>query len=356
MADNFVLQETLADALARSGNTKGAIKIYVFLIKKYVEQGDFFKAENLRDRIVQTDGMAIAEIVYTAEVIDKAKSMAITPEIRSVWSKLNEYFSDSEVDALYYSMYEKKYNAYEYIYRQGDKNDALFFISSGLVNSSFKRNSEDFLLQSFGPGSIAGHDSFFFISLCTSSLVTAAPTKINILTNDAVSKMKDNHAGILPKLKSYCMGLKKPSMMLNYMMLARREHVRFRAKGKVLFSVITSEGKCISNELRGELSDISLGGLSFYIRTANEDQARTLLDRRLMMRFGIPTDNGEGNAEKTGRIRGVIARMFHDYSLHIKFDELLDNEFEIFIKRYEDQIQQEELYLELSSETPSIRK
>ena len=351
MAENLVLQEKLAETLVRSGNSNSAIKIYVSLIKKYVELRDFCKAESLRDRILIADGMAVAEIVQTAEIIDKAKRMTIAPEIRSVWSKLNDYFSGAEVDALYYSMYEKLYAPYEYIYRQGDKNNSLFFISEGHVNSAFIKDREECLLQSFGPGSIAGHDSFFFISVCTSSLMAVAPTKINVLTNDAVTRIKENHAGIFPKLKSYCLGLKKPQVILDNMGLARRGHTRFRAKGKVFFSVITLEGKSISNELRGELADISLGGLSLYIRTANEEQARTLLDRKLFMRFGIPTNKGDKKAERTGLIRGVIARMFHDYSLHIKFDDLLDKEFELVIQRYDDQIQNAEINAEFSGDS-----
>lgn len=354
MAENLGLQETLAEALAHSGNSNGAIKIYVSLIKKYVDIRDFCKAESLRDRIILIDGMAVAEIVYTAEIIEKAKSMTIAPGVRRAWAKLNDYFSDSEVDALYFSMHEKLYSPYEYIYRQGDKNNSLFFINEGHVNSAFKKNKEECLLQSFGPGSIVGHDSFFFISVCTSSVIAIAPTKINVLTNDAASKIKDTHSGIFPKLKSYCLGLKKPHAMLDNLGLARRAHTRFRTKGNILFTVITSDGKTISAELRGDLADISLGGLSFYIKTANEDQARRLLDKKLVMRFGIPTDKGDKKAERTGLIRGVIARMFHDYSLHIKFDTMLDNEFEHIIKKYDDQIQAVEVNADFSGAVPVL--
>lgn len=328
MAEDLTLQERLAETLAFSGNTKGAVRIYVALIKKYARMRDIERAEAIREKMLHTDSMAVSEIVETAGIIENARSQAIPSYLRKNWAKLNDHFSETETEALYYSMQERIFNPCEYIYTQGDRNDSLYFISEGRANSFFLKGREECVLQTLGPGSVAGHDSFFLISVCTSSLVALTPSRINVLTSDSLKRITDVHTGLISKLKSYCLGLKKPHELLKQKGLARRSNTRFKINGIIFFSVINLEGKKITNELRGEMADVSLGGLSFYIKTSDEDQARKLLNKRLHMKFRIPFLKDGSRAERTGLIRGVIANMFHDYSLHIKFDELLDSKIE----------------------------
>lgn len=336
MAEDLILQERLAEALAFSGNTSGAVRIFVSLIKKYAGLKDIEKAEAIREKLLHTDSMAVSEIVETAEIIENARSQAIPSYLRKSWAKLNDHFSETETEALYYSMQERIFSPYEYIYTQGDRNDSLYFISEGQANSFFLKGREECILQTLGPGSIAGHDSFFLISVCTSSLVALTPSKINVLTSDSLKRITPTHGGLIPKLKSYCLGLKKPHELLRQKGLARRAHTRFKINGIIIFSVINLEGKKVTNELRGEMADVSLGGLSFFIKTSDETQARKLLNKRLHMKFRIPVLKDGSKSERTGLIRGVIANMFHDYSIHIKFDELLDSSLEqVLIKEAE---------------------
>lgn len=327
LAEDLVFQEKLADALALNGNINGAIKIIVPLIKKYASMCNICKAEKLHEKLVEIDSLAVAEIIETAELIESIKKTAVPPYLRKAWSFLEDFLSEKETDALFYSMKEIILKPNEFVYRQGEKNEALYFISEGRFNSFFLKGSEEVPLQILGPGSVAGHESFFLITVCTSSLMALTTSKINVITGDALEKIEPIHSGMVPKLKGYCLGLKRPQALLTKG-LVRRAHTRFKIAGIIFFSIVTSEGRRLTNELRGELADISLGGLSFFIKTTSENQARKLLNSKLIMKFVIPTSNGKYRTERVGRIRGVIAKMFHDYSLHIMFDELLDADLE----------------------------
>ena len=102
-------------------------------------------------------------------------------------------------------------------------------------------------------------------------------------------------------------------------------HKRYKMdRRRMGFTIISNEGKPLTREHRGELADVSRGGLSFYIRTSNRDQAKQLLGRKVFVKFDLPTTQGAYSVERTGKIIGVISQMFTDYSVHVKFDRQLD--------------------------------
>lgn len=324
-------QEAEVDKLVAEGNKEGAIKLLLALIRECVEKKNFPKAEALRERIFSIDDMALSEIVEAAEIIEKAKTNAIAPSFGDLWGGVKEYFTDEEINAIYYSVEVKSFTPDEYLCRQGEPGSSLYFIMDGQVKSVFTKGRQEILIQTLKPGAIAGADSFFSISVATTSLAAITTVKAAILTDEAMQGIKVKYPTVLPKLKDYCLSLDRAHELLAQKGLNRRSHERFKIGGTLRFFVVNDENKIITNEHRGELSDVSLGGVSFYIRTANRDQARNLLGRRLLLRFGLPTQKGLLSAERTGVITGVISHMFNDYSVHVKFDKLLDSRVEQLI-------------------------
>jgi hypothetical protein len=72
------------------------------------------------------------------------------------------------------------------------------------------------------------------------------------------------------------------------------------------------------------LSDISVGGMCFFIKTPNADTARKLLGRRLQLTFGIPGEDGAPRkTTRIGKVLGVNYMMQSDYTVHIRFVERL---------------------------------
>lgn len=325
------LQESEALRLAAEGDTKSAINILVSLVKECVEKKNFARAEAIREKIFEIDDMALSEIVETAEIIERAKSKSIDQTFMDVWKCFKDVFTDEEINAIYYATETKNYSPDEYLCHQGDAGNSLYFIIDGQIKSVFTKGRQEMLIQTLGPGAIAGTDSFFSISVATTSLAAITLSKVAILTDDALQTIKNKYPGILPKLKDYCLSFDRAHELLSQKGLNRRVHERFKISGTLRFFVINGEGKIISNEHRGELSDVSLGGISFYVRTANREHARNLLGRRLMLRFGLPTQKGLLSAERTGVITGVISHMFNDYSVHVKFDKMLDSRVEQLI-------------------------
>ena len=74
---------------------------------------------------------------------------------------------------------------------------------------------------------------------------------------------------------------------------------------------------------KGELSDISVGGLSFFIKTSKEETARLLLGRSLNLKFTLATGVSQLKIDQNGTVIGVRYHLLKDYSLHIKFDRML---------------------------------
>lgn len=328
---DILLQESEVAKLVAEGDIKGAVALLVSFVKEFAASNDFAKAEAFREKIFEIDDMALSEIVETAEIIEKAKTQAIDPSFSDFFIGNKDFFSEEEINAIYYATVIKTFTPDEYLCQQGEAGDSLYFVISGQIKSVFTKGRQEMLIQTLGPGSIAGADSFFSISVSTTSLAAITTAKVGVLSDEAVQSIKSKNPTILPKLKDYCLSFDRAHDLLVQKGLNRRNYERFKINGTLRFYVINNEGKIISNEHRGELSDVSLGGVSYYIRTANSAHARTLLGRRLLLRFGLPTQKGLLSAERTGVITGVISHMFNDYSVHVKFDKLLDSRVEQLI-------------------------
>jgi hypothetical protein len=91
-----------------------------------------------------------------------------------------------------------------------------------------------------------------------------------------------------------------------------------------MIQLLGAFGKPLGRAFKGELSDISIGGLSFTIRITKKENARLLLGRKMNIKFVIPLGTSKQKIDKNGTVIGVRSHPFDDYSIHIKFDELLD--------------------------------
>ena len=103
----------------------------------------------------------------------------------------------------------------------------------------------------------------------------------------------------------------------------RRQAVRYPVALIVKHALIEETGEVSKRSFKGEITDISSGGLSFYIRVSRQENARLLLGRNLQSH--IPVDEGQMVACR-GKI--VAVRFQQDiernYSVHIQFDEPLE--------------------------------
>ena len=80
----------------------------------------------------------------------------------------------------------------------------------------------------------------------------------------------------------------------------------------------------IGKSFKGLLSDISVGGLSFEIRISKEETARLLLGRKISVAFNYTKHIPNISIDQIGTIVGIYPFPFEDYSIHVKFDKMLD--------------------------------
>ena len=311
--------EKLVDKYVAQARTEEAVKLLFKLIVRYAKEKNFQKAESLRDKLFEVDAMALTEIIKSAEIIEQEKSEAMDQNHMTIWSDLYETLTPDESNTLYFALKKKAYGPDEPLFSQGEKNTRLYFIEQGQLRLFYGHNSTEKLLRTLTPGTVAGEDTFFSITVCTSSLTTLSPVTLHYLDQELLHKWQVEHPGLASKLETYCSRQARAHRdLLKEKGIERRSHKRVGLKGSIKFHVLNAAGKPIGRAFKGDLSDISVGGLSFYIKTANRKNALMLLGRNLNVRFAIPMGQSGVETRQQGTIIAVINHLFSDYSIHMK--------------------------------------
>ena len=87
--------------------------------------------------------------------------------------------------------------------------------------------------------------------------------------------------------------------------------------------LVASDGSGTGQVARGELLDISQGGISFVLRFHRKEYATELLGRNIKM--VIRPENSLSPIERTGKVKAVRNYDFvgNDYSVHVEFDSIM---------------------------------
>ena len=104
----------------------------------------------------------------------------------------------------------------------------------------------------------------------------------------------------------------------------RRSHRRVKASGKVFTHLLDASQIPMEKAINGVLSDISAGGLSFNIKASTEETARMLLGRNVNTQINIQAGDFQHNIDRNGTVVAVQYHLFNDYSVHVKFEENLN--------------------------------
>ncbi len=300
-----------------------AVKLLFELIVKYAKNKDFSKAELLREKLYKVDPMALNQIVESGEIIEAEKSDFIDQNHIKTWKKLYSRLTSEETNTLFYSLKEATYGPDKTLIRQGDINNNLYLINRGQLKIFYRTKDREIFLKPLGPGDTAGEDTFFSSTVCTTSLTTLSDVKLNYLTKDILAKWDVDFSSLASKLRNFCLELEKVSDLLKKKGEDRRLQNRINISGAVLIQLIDNSGSTIGKTIKGNLSDISAGGLSFFIKTAREKVARMLLGRKLNIKFILVLGQGRYEIEKNASVLAVHYHLSNDYSIHLKFEGLL---------------------------------
>lgn len=293
------------------------------LYEKCLEEArekNFDTAEMLRDRILEVDPNALAEVIKAGEKIEEERSSTITSTHISIWQDLYDSLTTEEFNALYYSLKSKEYTSGDVIVEQGTNSPFLFFINSGQARLTCWRDNEEVFLKKVGAGEIVGAGPFFDVSIWTVSLTALGKTNIHILEREKFLEILDQFPGIEPCLHEHCLKSETIPQLLEMSGEDRRGHPRYPVSLIVKHSLLDEFGNPGMRSFNGEIADFSSGGLSFYIRISRKENARLLLGRGI--KTSIPIGKGK-TIVCTGQIVAVRFQSYldSDYSVHVQFNE-----------------------------------
>ncbi|MEE9496911.1 MAG: cyclic nucleotide-binding domain-containing protein [Desulfobacterales bacterium] len=315
-------QENLLETYIKENKKELAVELLFNLITQNAKARDFSKAEALREKLFEVDSMALKAIVESAEIIEAEKMAAVDPIHLDTWSHLYEELTKEETLALYYEMKAADFEVEEIIFHQGELNSNLYFIATGRLNMIYRKGNHGILLKSLGPGDIAGEDTFFTRSTCTTSLVAHSRVKLNFLEKSVLQKWQADAPNLNNKLHDYCLKLEPLKDLLQKKQLERRAHNRYAVLGDAAVQITDPpEGKAF----KGELSDISASGVSFVINTSPQS-AELLLGCQLSLEFMLPQVSAELRINQNGSIIGVHSQLFNEYLINVKWDQPLSDD------------------------------
>jgi hypothetical protein len=93
-----------------------------------------------------------------------------------------------------------------------------------------------------------------------------------------------------------------------------------------------SSGIPVGESIIGALSDISEGGMSFYLNIKKERITKMFIEPGLNLKFSLIVGDSEQRFDLNGTMVAAIPH-YYDYSIHVKFDSRLDKQVIEGVKR-----------------------
>ncbi|TKB27045.1 cyclic nucleotide-binding domain-containing protein [Desulfopila sp. IMCC35006] len=310
--------------LLHQGKKGDAIALMLAQIEICAHKKQFDMAEHLRDWILQADSTALREIILAAEIIEEQKNLSISDAYRAVWAKLAGKLSTEEFSSLYHAMVHKHYKTGEIVVDQGQFVSTLFFIDRGKVQLFSASHGGEYALKTLDAGEIFGAETFFDISIWTMS-ARSLGADISQLTWDRLLSLKESCPAIRTKLMDYCNQFKLTNITFDKPGTTRRRFERVKISGKVAVALVKNIGEESLFGTKGNLIDISRGGLAFSLRFSKKKNAVALLGQDVNVT--VRTDLSPHSVQRKGVIKAVQCHDFvgNDYTIHMEFQETLSS-------------------------------
>ena len=321
-------RENRVEELIREGDTKEAVQALYQLILDCAGQGEFDRAESLRERLYEVDPMAIREIAQSGEIIEQKKSESLDPEHRELWSELYSRLSQEEANTLYYSLKTVRFNSDAHILREGETDRSLYFVEKGQLRLTFPKGERVMHLATLGPGEILGEDTAFArTSERTYSATALTPVDACVLQPEALDQWDVEAKNLRAEIYDFCFQKTRIPQLLEEHKLDRRDSPRVRVQGTMAARVLNETGKPVSRPFKGEIRDLSSGGLAFSNSFKREETALSLLGRRIAVMCKLRAGGQRMDVKKLARVVGTRAHPFSEYSFHLRFDRPVSREF-----------------------------
>lgn len=318
-------EELRIKKLLKDGQKQEAVAIILQHIEAAAQQKKFDRAERLRNTLIQIDSMLLSEIIRAAEIIEEHKQSSIPAEHLETWRSLVDLLGDEEFAALYHVMTLKQYNKGEMVVRQGAFLSQLFFVNSGQIQLHALVKGSEVPLKTVGRGEVVGGRTFFESSVWTVS-ARSLGAEIFTLPRKQLIRLQDTYPSIESKLIDFAAHFISANALFQKTKRNRRRFERKAIEGRAVAALLDANNTNTGIEMKGDLFDISRGGVSFCVHISKKENAEKLFRRRI--RVGIPV--GRGVNKKYHYHCGVIVAIrghhvvSNEYSLHVQFDTHLD--------------------------------
>ncbi len=315
-------QEEKIFRLCARGHKDEAKKQLLELVVACARRKDFLEAERLQERLYEIDPLALTEIITSSEIIEQEKAQAVEPDFAVIWKTLRQALTPGEFTTLYHSLIERNYLPGEVLVNQGDQCEALFFINQGRVTALHRQKGREIYIRDLEPGALVG-ENFFTASFWTVTLVSATPVRAALLERSQQENWQENFPGLAGKLQAWYGKHGAISSHFFRKQACRRCHERYPLSRKITFQLFDPGGRLIKRAFRGDLMDISRGGLSFLVRITNKKKSQILLGRQVQIRIS-PRSAGDALV-LGGTILAVhpFSLLDRDYALHVGFGKPL---------------------------------
>ncbi len=322
-ADQVPVGSEIQDLLNR-GKKCEAIALMLAQVDICAHKKQFDMAEQLREWILQTDSTSLHEIILAAEIIEEQKNRSISDAYRAAWAKLAGKLSTEEFSSLYHAMVHKHYKTGEIVVDQGQFVSTLFFVDRGKVQLFSASHGGEYAMKTLEAGEIFGAETFFDISIWTMS-ARSLGADISQLTWDRLLNLKESNPALRTKLMDYCSQFKLNNIAFDKPGTTRRRFERVRISGKVAVALVRNTGEESLFGTKGNLIDISRGGLAFSLRFSKKKNAIALLGQDVSVT--VRTDLSPHSVQRNGVIKAVQCHDFvgNDYTIHMEFQKTLSS-------------------------------
>ncbi|MCK5163771.1 MAG: cyclic nucleotide-binding domain-containing protein [Desulfobacula sp.] len=306
------------DELVDQGQKEKAVKVIFNTIVDYAREKQFDKAEKLRERLIEVNSMALNEIINSGEIIETERSKAIDLKHKKIWATLYDEFTTEEANALYFALKKIKINPDKTIIKQGKLSNKLFFIEQGTLKVVYFKNGREMFLKNIIPGEVSGNDTFFPISVATTSAITLEQSTLHYLEREDFDNIVKKYAGFDKKLEQFCKKNVRGEIkdIIKNQGIERRNYNRYKASGKVAVYKLDPNKQPNKIPLYGLLEEFSEGGLSLMIKSSNKAEARLHLGKIVLLKI-IFEETGLKLA-KNGIVLSVDNQLFKNYSMSLK--------------------------------------
>ena len=311
------LEQSVKELVSQGDLEKAGQKLFANAVTAARDK-DFNSAELLRDKLLEINPLALSEVIRLGEIIEEEKSSSINNHHIALWSELYEKMTTEEFNGLYYAMKLENYRVDETIIKAGETDPSLYFVNSGAVRISCQCDNRETFLKRLQPGEVVGVAQFFSASVWTISMTAQNETQVHVLSREKFNELKKEHSALEAKLLEFCSKFNSVPELLKMSGSDRRDFPRYSVGVMINNKLLDPYGNAGKRSFRGELIDISKGGLCFSIHISSRENARLLLGRQIVSEITL----GGGNILKCfGVIVGVKYQevVVQEFSVHVKF-------------------------------------